>query len=97
MISASEMKPLIPYCVIKDSSDGTFVKGDIIWRSENGDINSVAGNGFFPFSEQDEASNDFECVNAPDWRVRKVDNGYSTHEICEKSKDSCLKSRVLVR
>lgn len=88
MISASEMKPLIPYCVIKDSSDGTFAKGDIIWRSENGDINSVTGNGFLPFLEQDESSTNFECVDAPDWRITKVDNGYSIHEICEKSKDS---------
>lgn len=86
MISASEMKPLIQYCVIKDSSDKTFTKGDIIWKSENGDINSVTGNGFLPFLEQDESSNDFECVNAPDWRVRKVDNGYSIYEICEKIK-----------
>ena len=88
MISTSEMKPLTPYCVIKDSSDKTFAKGNIIWRSENGDINSVTGNGFLPFLEQDEASNDFECVDAPDWRVRKVDNGFSTHEICEKSNNS---------
>ena len=88
MISASGMKPLIPYCVIKDSSDKTFTKGDIIWKSENGDINSVTGNGFLPFSEQDETSNDFECVDAPDWRVTKVDNGYSIHEICEKVNDS---------
>lgn len=69
MIFASEMKPLIPYCVIKASSDGTFVKEDVLWKSENGDINSVTGNGFLPFLEQDEASNDFECVDAPDWRV----------------------------
>lgn len=88
MTSASEMKPLIPYCVIKDSSDGTFAKGDIIWRSENKDINSVTGNGYLPFAEQDEASNDFECVDAPDWRVTKVDNEYSIHEICEKVNDS---------
>ena len=88
MISTSEMKPLTPYCVIKDSSDKTFTKGDIILRSENGDINSVTGNGYLPFSEQDEASNDFECVDAPDWRVTKVENGFSTHEICEKSNNS---------
>lgn len=84
MISASGMKPFIPYCVIKDSSDGTFVKGDVLWRSENGDINSVTGNGFLPFLDQDESSNDFECVDAPDWMVIKVNNGYSTHEICQK-------------
>lgn len=86
MISASSMKPLTPYCVIKDSSDKTFTKGDIIWKSENGDINSVTGNGFLPVLEQDEDSNDFECVDTLDWRVTKVDNGYSIREICEKIK-----------
>lgn len=90
MISASSMKPLTPYCIIKDSSDGTFVKGDILWKSENGDLNSVTGNGFLPFSEQDEAANDFECVDAPDWRVTRVDNGYSTHEICKKVKGNSV-------
>ena len=87
MISASGMKPLTPYCVIKDSSDKTFTKGDIIWKSENGDINSVTGNGLLPCLEQDDSSNDFECVGAPDWRVRKVDNGFSIHEICENVND----------
>lgn len=90
MISASEMEPLTPYCIIKDSSDGTFVKGDIIWKSENGDLNSVTGNGFLPFSEQDEAANDFECVDAPDWMVTKVNNGYSSHEICQKVKGNSV-------
>ena len=79
------MEPFIPYCVINDSSDKTFIKGDIIWKSENGDLNSVTGNGFLPFSEQDEASNDFVCVDAPDWTVTKVNNGYSSHEICQKA------------
>lgn len=90
MISAVEMKPLIPYCVIKDSSDKTFTKGNIIWKSENGDLNSVTGNGFLPFSDQDEASNDFECVDAPDWMVTKVNNGYSSHEICQKVKGNSV-------
>lgn len=86
MISASGMKPLIPYRVVKGSSDGTFIKGDVLWKSENGDINSIAGNGFFSFPEQDEASNDFECVEAVGWKVTKVDNGYNYYERCEKIK-----------
>lgn len=89
-ISAFGMEPLIPYCVIKDSSDKTFTTGNIIWKSENGDINSVTGNGFLPFSEQDEVSNDFECVDAPDWMVTKVNNGYSSHEICQKAKSNSV-------
>lgn len=86
MISASEMKPLIPYRVVKDSSDGTFVKGDILWKSENGDINSINNCGFLIRIEQDGTSNDFECLEDFDWRVLKVDNGSSVHEICEKIK-----------
>lgn len=86
MISASGMKPLIPYRVVKDSSDGTFIKGDVLWKSENGDINSATGIGSLPFSEQDDTSNDFECVNASDWKVTKVDNGSHYYEICEKIK-----------
>lgn len=90
MISAVEMESLTPYCVIKDSSDKMFTKGDIIWKSENGDLNSVTGNGFLPFLEQDESSNDFECVDAPDWTVAKVNNGYSIYEICQKVKDNSV-------
>lgn len=34
------MEKLKLYTVTKPSSDGTFVAGDIIWLSENGDLNS---------------------------------------------------------
>ena len=33
------MENLKLYTVTKPSSDGTFVTGDIIWLSENGDLN----------------------------------------------------------
>lgn len=33
------------YGIIKSSTDGSFGVGDIIWLSENGDLNSVQGRG----------------------------------------------------
>lgn len=38
-----KMENLKLYTVTKPSSDGTFVTGDIIWLSENGDLNSCKG------------------------------------------------------
>lgn len=37
----------------------------------------------FPEESHDEKE---KCEEAPDWRITKVDNGYSIHEICEKIK-----------
>ena len=37
------MEKLKLYTVTKPSSDGTFVAGDIIWLSANGDLNSCKG------------------------------------------------------
>lgn len=39
------MEKLKLYTVTKPSSDGTFVTGDIIWLSANGDLNSCKGKG----------------------------------------------------
>lgn len=39
------MKKLTLYTVIKSSSDGTIAKGNMIWLSKNGDLNSVRGPG----------------------------------------------------
>lgn len=40
-IMANNLQPMTPYKVTKRSSDHTFTEGEIIWVSENGDINSV--------------------------------------------------------
>lgn len=40
-----KMENLKLYTVTKPSSDGTFVTGDIIWLSENGDLNSSKERG----------------------------------------------------
>ena len=54
------MEKLKLYTVIKPSSDETLQVGDIIWLSENGDLNN-ANKGFLSKDEWDVAgTNDFE-------------------------------------
>lgn len=72
------MKKLKPYRVTKNSSDGTFYKGEIIWKSENGDINSVQGKGCITPSEVDSNTLDFECEEETDYEVIRA-GGY---ELC---------------
>lgn len=45
------MEKLKPYRVTKGSSDRTFTIDEIIWKSENGDINSVQAKGWITPSE----------------------------------------------
>ena len=54
------MEKLKLYTVIKPSSDETLQVGDIIWLSENGDLNN-ANKGFLSKHEWDVSGiNDFE-------------------------------------
>lgn len=39
------MEKLKLYTVIKPSSDSSFQTGDIIWLSENGDLNNASASG----------------------------------------------------
>lgn len=68
------LQPLIAYEITKGSSDRTFSVGDIIWMSENGDINNVKAGGWITPSECQKESLDFECVEAPDYETFKVGN-----------------------
>lgn len=55
------MDKLKTYTVTKSSTDGTFEVGDIIWLSENDDLNSVKGKGWLLKEEWDvSGTNDFE-------------------------------------
>lgn len=55
------MEKLKLYKVIKASTDKTFDCGDIIWLSNNGDLNSIRGKGFLLKEEWDQSNtNDFE-------------------------------------
>lgn len=74
MLKISDLQPMIPYRITKGSSDHTFLVDDVIWISENGDINSVQGSGWITPSECSKKSLDFECVEAPDYDAFKVGN-----------------------
>ena len=55
------MEKLKLYTVIKPSSDETLQAGDIIWLSENGDLNDAKAKGWLSKDEWDVAgTNDFE-------------------------------------
>lgn len=74
MLKISDLQPMIPYRITKESSDHTFVVDDVIWISENGDINSVQRSGWITPSECSKESLDFECAEAPDYEVFKIEN-----------------------
>ena len=55
------MEKLKLYTVTKPSSDETLQVGDIIWLSENGDLNDARAKGWLTKDEWDVAgTNDFE-------------------------------------
>lgn len=55
------MEKLKLYTVTKPSSDETLQAGDIIWLSENGDLNDAKAKGWLSKDEWDIAgTNDFE-------------------------------------
>lgn len=55
------MEKLKLYKVTKPSTDRTFKNGDIIWLSENGDLNNAMAKGWLPKNEWDvNGINDFE-------------------------------------
>ena len=74
-----ELEKLKPYRIAKRSTDKTFVVGDVIWISPNGDINSV-GTGWVTPREEEKATYDFEAEEAHDWEAISV----SGHEYCRK-------------
>lgn len=57
------MEKLKLYTITKSNTDGSFEVGDIIWLSENGDLNSVQGKGWLSKEEWDVPNtNDFEVT-----------------------------------
>ena len=72
-MKASEMELMTPYRVTKGSTDGTLTTGDIIWLSNNGDLN-VADSKFSGWLDHDDwvsdpETNDFLVDNANDYAV----------------------------
>ena len=45
------MEKLKLYTIVKGSTDNTLKTGDIVWLSENGDLNICNGNGWLPKDE----------------------------------------------
>ena len=54
MLGIGDMQRMQLYVVTKASSDGTFMEGDLIWISENGDLNNNTEKGWVT---QDELNN----------------------------------------
>lgn len=55
------MEALKAYIVTKSSTDETFIVGDVVWKSENGEINFVSSCRWITPSECSEETLDFEC------------------------------------
>ena len=82
-MKAQELEALKPYRIVKNSSDRTFISRDIIWVSENGDINSVQAAGCIDPHEVGRNTLDFEVEAAPDFEVVKTNGS----EICRRRGD----------
>ena len=64
------MEKLKLYTVTKPSSDETLQTGDIIWLSENGDLNDAKAKGWLSKDEWDvDGTNDFEVEECKTHRL----------------------------
>ena len=81
-MKVQELETLKPYRVTKSSSDRTFVSGDIIWMSENGDINIVQAAGCINPYEVGSQTLDFEAEAALNFEIV---NGNGS-EMCRRVK-----------
>lgn len=69
------------YKVLKDSEDGTFLKGDLISFQKDGSVNNITAGGFLPAEEVEESLKGLEC------KIKEV----CFH--CKKEKNSLVKVR----
>ena len=81
-MKVQKLEALKPYRVTKSSSDRTFVSGDIIWISENGDVNIVQAAGAINPHEVGCKTLDFKVEVASDYEVIKINR----FEICRRVK-----------
>ena len=69
------MEKLRLYVVTKGSSDGTFKAGDVIWLSQNGDLNNCNGGGWLSEEEWKHSKTcDFEVEPSKEYYL-EVRNG----------------------
>lgn len=62
------MEKLKVYVVTKNSTDGTFRVGDLIWLSDNSDLNNASAKGWLSKNEWDiDGTNDFACRESGDY------------------------------
>lgn len=62
------MEKLKIYVVTKNSTDGTFRVGDLIWLSDNLDLNNATAKGWLSKDEWNiDGTNDFECKVSEDY------------------------------
>lgn len=80
-MKVSDIKKNILYIVIKSSTDLNIQKGDLIWISENNDLNNKMYGGplaFLHYNEWNiEGMNDFEC-EVSDIYYLDIYNGYES-------------------
>ena len=68
------MEKLKLYTVTKSSTDETLQAGDIIWLSENGDLNDAKAGGWLSKDEWDvDGTNDFAVEECKTHRLLVVD------------------------
>ena len=78
------MEKLKLYIITKPSSDGTFNVGDIIWLSENGDLNDAMAGGWLPKNEWDvEGTNDFKYKECKTHYLDIHNGGECIRKICK--------------
>lgn len=76
------MEKLRLYTVTKSSSDGSFIVGDIIWLSSNGDLNNAMGGGWLSKEEWDvNGTNDFEVEICNDYYLDIIDGSECVRKI----------------
>lgn len=64
---------MTPYIVTKGNTDTSIREGDIIWLSENGDLNNASAGGWLSKEEwRQPGINDFECIEHTQLRVVKT-------------------------
>ena len=71
-VSPVNMHPLTAYRVTKDCTDGTLQRSDIVWLSENGDLNIAHPRtpGWLSYNEwHDPKTMDFYVEVAEDYEV----------------------------
>lgn len=69
------MEKLRLYVVTKGSSDGTFKAGDVIWLSQNGDLNNCNAGGWLSEEEWKHSKTcDFEVEPSKEYYL-EVRNG----------------------